>query len=674
MSNPLLGDWDTPFGLPPFGRIEPEHFPPAFAAAMAAHQAEIEAIATDPAPATFANTIEAMERAGRDLDRVSAVFFTLTASHTSDALEAIERDMAPRLAAHRSAILMDPRLFARLLAVSEAGDLDPDQARVAELYLRMFMKAGAGLEGEARERMAAIMRRLAGLGTAFGQNVLADERDWAMLLGEDDLAGLPGFLVAAAAREARARGHLGAWAITLARSSVEPFLTFSARRDLRERAWRAWTGRGDAKNWPLVGEMVRLRAERARLLGFRSFAELRLHDQMAKTPARVRELLEAVWHPARRRALEEAGALAALAAEEGTEIALAPWDWRYYAEKLRQRRHRIGEGEVEPYLALDNLIAAAFDVAGRLFGLAFREVEGLTLHHPDARAWEVTGPNGAHLGLFIGDYFARPSKRSGAWASGLRRQQKLWQPGRPVVMNTLNVAPGQPPLLGWDEARTLFHEFGHALHALMSDVTYPCISGTSVERDFVELPSQLCEHWLEVPEVLARHARHYRTGKPMPADLIARLKAAATFNQGFATVEYLASALVDLEMHVLEDPDGFDARAFEAEVLARINLPESIAMRHRTPHFQHVFMGEGYAAGYYSYLWADVLVADAWRAFEEAGDPFDAATAARLAREILTAGGRRDPEAAYTAFRGRLPGVEALLRERGLTGPGTSGT
>ncbi|HUF87071.1 MAG TPA: M3 family metallopeptidase [Thermohalobaculum sp.] len=674
MGNPLLESpetWEAPFGLPPFARIETAHFAPAFEAAMGGHRAEVEAVATDPAPADFANTLEAMERAGRALERVSAVFHNLCVAHTDAALQAVERAMAPKLAAHRSAILMDPRLLARVEAVAGQA-LDPEPARVAELYRRMFVKAGAQLEGAARARMAEIMQRLAELGTAFGQNVLADERDWALILGRDELAGLPAFLVEAAAREAQARGHEGEYAITLARSSVEPFLAFSARRDLRERAWRAWASRGEASNWPLVEEIVRLRAERARLLGFASFAELRLHDQMARTPGRVRALLDAVWGPAQRRAGEEAGALEALAAGEGADIALAPWDWRYYAEKLRQRRHRTGEGEVEPYLALDNVIAAAFDVAGRLFGLSFRAVEGLALHHPDARAWEVAGPDGRHLGLFIGDYFARPSKRSGAWASGFRRQQKLWEPGRPVVVNTLNIAPGDPPLLGWDDARTLFHEFGHALHALMSDVTYPLIAGTSVERDFVELPSQLFEHWLMVPEILAAHARHHRSGAPMPGDLIERLKTAETFNQGFATVEYLASARVDLEMHALEAPDapdapdGFDARAFEAGVLARIGMPTAIAMRHRTPHFQHVFAGGGYAAGYYSYLWADVLVADAWRAFAEAGDPFDAATAAALAAQILSAGGRQEPEDAYTAFRGRLPGVGPLLEERGL--------
>jgi peptidyl-dipeptidase Dcp len=672
VANPLLAEWDGPFGLPPYGRISEADFAPAFEAAMAENLAEIEAIADGPAAADFANTIEAMERSGRLLDRVGTVFFNQCAAHTNDALQAIQRDVAPKLAAHRSAILLNEKLFSRVQALVDAGGslgLDAEQARVLELYHLMFVKAGARLEGAARERMGEIMQRLAELGTAFGQNVLADERDWSLFLGADGLAGLPDFLVAAAAGEAEARGRAGEYAITLARSSVEPFLVFSTRRDLREIAFRAWAGRGESSNWSLVEEMIRLRAERARLLGFRTFAEFKLQDQMAKTPEAVRALLTAVWEPARRRAGEEAGALAALAAEEGANIEIAPWDWRHYAEKLRKRLHDLDEAETKPYLPLDAVIEAAFDVAGRLFGLRFREVAGLALHHADARAWEVLGRDGAHKGLFVGDYFARPSKRSGAWMSGLRRQQKLWAPERPIILNVLNLAPGgvgEPALLTWDDARTVFHEFGHALHGLMSEVRYPFISGTSVARDFVELPSQLFEHWLGVPEVLARHARHYRTGAPMPEEMIRRLKAAEKFGQGFATVEFLASALVDLEMHVLEDAEGFDAKGFQAGVLERIGMPPAIVMRHASPHFQHVFSSDGYSAGYYSYMWSEVMDADAFQAFEEAGDTFDPATAERLAECIYAAGARQDPAEAYTAFRGRLPGVEALLKGRGL--------
>jgi peptidyl-dipeptidase Dcp len=532
----------------------------------------------------------------------------------------------------------------------------------------MFVKAGARLGEAEKALMREIMSRLATLGTEFSQNVLKDEAECVMFLGEDDLGGLPPFLVKAARAEAEGRGRDG-YAITLSRSSIEPFLTFSTRRDLRERAWRAWIARGEATNWPLVAETVRLRVERARLLGFPDFATYKLSDQMAKGPDAVRELLTRVWEPARKKALAEAEALQRRAAAEGVAIEIAPWDWRHYAEKVRREEHAIDEAETKPYLALDSVIAAAFDVATRLFGLSFEPVEGLTLHHPDARAWEVKRPDGSHLGLFVGDYFARPSKRSGAWMSNLRTQQGLWEPGRPIILNTCNFAKADPALLTWDDARTLFHEFGHALHGLMSDVRYPFISGTSVARDFVELPSQLYEHWFSVPDILSTHARHVETGEPMPADLIERIKGAETFNQGFATVEYVASALVDLEMHTLTDADNFDPAGFQSDVLARIGMPREIVMRHATPHFQHVFAGDGYSAGYYSYMWSEVMDADAFRAFEETGDLFDSATAARLAEHVYAAGGRQEPDRAYTAFRGQLPGPEALLEGRGLLDP-----
>ncbi|HET7410725.1 MAG TPA: M3 family metallopeptidase [Paracoccaceae bacterium] len=667
MSNPLLDPWDGPFGLPDFARIEPTHFRGAFDAALAAQQAEFEAIATSAEPPTFVNTVEALERSGRLLDRVGAIFWNRAGSDTNEELQAIEREISPRLSQHASRQLTEQRMFARIEAVvADPGDLTAEQARVLDLVHQMYVRAGARLDEAGRAPMQAIVGRLSELGTAFSQNVLKDEASWTLELGGDDLAGLPESFVASARSDAEARGRDG-YVVTLARSSVEPFLTFSARRDLRERAFRAWAARGEAANWPLVAETVRLRAERARLLGFSTFARFKLDNQMAGSPDKARDLLMAVWEPARRRAGEEAEALQELALEEGANIRIEPWDWRYYAEKQRKRLHDLDEGELKPYLSLDNVLAGAFDVAGRLFGLEFRPVD-VPVPHKDARAWEVTR-EGAHVGLFIGDYFARPSKRSGAWMSRLREQQGLWEPGRPVVLNTCNFARGAPPLLGWDDAQTLFHEFGHALHGLMSDVTYPFISGTSVARDFVELPSQLFEHWLMVPEVLEKHARHDRTGAPMPRELIGRLRAAETFNQGFKTVEFIASALVDLEMHEMEDTGGFDPVAFEAEVLARIGMPKAITMRHRTPHFQHVFAGDGYSAGYYSYMWSEVLDADAFRAFEETGDPFDRATAEKLARHVLSAGGREKPKAAYTAFRGRLPGVEALLEGRGLVAP-----
>ncbi|MGF1550975.1 MAG: M3 family metallopeptidase [Paracoccaceae bacterium] len=666
-TNPLLEDWGgEPYGLPPFARLRPDQFEPAFEAAMAEHRAEIEAIACDAQAPDFANTVEAMERAGRRLSRVGSVFHNLCSSHTSPELQAVERAMAPRLAAHRSAIQLDPRLMARLDRVATRGR-SAEQKRVHEVVTRRHAKAGARLDDAGRARLAEINERLATLGTQFGQSVLKDEAETVIWLGEDDLGGLPDWLVAGAKGEAERRGRPEAWAITLSRSSIAPFLTFSTRRDLRERAHRAWTARGRASNWPIVAETLRLRDERAKLLGFDTFADWRLSDQMAKTPKAVADLLAKVWTPARTRAQEEEAALARLAAADGINGGIAPWDWRFYAERERRRAHDVDEAETKPYLALDNVIAAAFDVAHRLFGLSFEAVEGLDLHHPQARAWAVTGRDGAHVGLFVGDYFARPTKRSGAWASGFRGQQKLWEPGRPVVLNTMNFAHGEPALLTFDDAKTLFHEFGHALHALMSDVTYPSIAGTAVARDFVELPSQLFEHWLDIPQVLARHARHVETGEAMPEDLIERLRAASTYGQGFATVEYCASAFVDLEMHRRANEAAADPERFQERVLDAIGLPESIVMRHASPHFLHVFAGEGYAAGYYSYLWSELMDADAFAAFEEKGDPFHPKLAARLAEHVLSAGASREPEDAYVAFRGRMPGVEPLLRGRGLS-------
>ncbi|MEM8792067.1 MAG: M3 family metallopeptidase [Pseudomonadota bacterium] len=663
MTNPFLEQWDTPFEVPPFDKIEIEHYRPAFEAAIKEHKAEIDAIADASAAPDFTNTIEAMERAGERLGKISSVFFNLSSSHTNEQLQEIEREIAPVLSRHSSSIMLNQDLASRVFAVLDQG-LDAEQKRVLKLYVEGFERAGARLDEAGRQRVADIQARLSELGTQFSQNVLKDEADWSMTLGDGDLEGLPEFLVSQAKSEAESR-DIGGYVITLSRSSIEPFLVFSTRRDLRETAWKAWIARGDESNWPLVEETVKLRVERAKLLGFRDFASYKLDNQMAKTPGNVRELLMAVWEPARARAEEEAAALQALAAEEGANIQIEGWDWRHYAEKLRKKTYDLDEAETKPYLTLDSMIEAAFSVAGRLFGLEFQEVAGLSLHHPDARAWEVKR-DGKHLALFIGDYFARPSKRSGAWMSAYRGQRRLKQPERPIILNTCNFAKGSPTLLTFDDARTLFHEFGHALHGMMSDVTYPRIAGTNVARDFVELPSQLYEHWLSVPNVLAEFARHYQTGEPMPAELIEKIKAAETFNQGFATVEYTGSALVDLEMHTLDEADGFDGQAFEKATLEKIGMPRAIPMRHRTPHFQHVFSGDGYSAGYYSYMWSEVMDADAFKAFEEAGDPFDPETAERLAEHVYAAGGLQEPDQAYIAFRGKLPEIDALLEGRGL--------
>jgi peptidyl-dipeptidase Dcp len=662
---------------PPFAAIRPEHFRPAFDRAMADHMAEIEAIASVPDAPSFANTIVALERSGRALDRVSAVFHTLAGAHTNDALMAIEREMSPLMAAHRNRIHLHDGLYARIKALwdrrGELG-LTPEEARVLERYDVTFRRAGAGLRAEAKSRIAEIGERLAALGTAFSQNVLADEQAYALVLdGEEDLVGLSESARAAARAAAAERGMPDKHAITLARSSVEPFLRSSARRDLREKAYEAWVGRGNGgettDNKAIIAETIALRAERARLLGYPTFAHYRLDDAMAKAPQAVQALLERVWSPARARAMMDRDALQELIRQEGGNFDLAAWDWRCYAEKLRKARCDIDAAEIAPYLALDNMIAAAFDTAHRLFGLTFRERRDLPVWHPDVRVWEVSGPADQFQGLFFGDYFARSSKRSGAWMTTLRTQHKLDGEVRPLVINVMNfakAADGAPTLLSFDDARTLFHEFGHALHGLMSDVTYPMISCTRVATDFVELPSQLYEHWLEEPEVLRRFARHHRTGEPIPEDLLRRLIAARTFDQGFATVEYVASALVDLAFHLAPEPDKIDPAAFEADVLAQIGMPAEIGMRHRSPHFLHVFSGGGYASGYYSYMWSEVLDADAFEAFRETGDVFDPATARRLHDHILAAGGSREPGEAYKAFRGRLPTADALLRKRGF--------
>ncbi len=674
--NPFSAEqWDTPYGLPPFEHIAPAHYMPAFEAALAAHEAEIAAIAADPAPVSFANTAAAMERAGRDLDRVAGVFYNLTGSNTNPELQAIERAIGPKLARHGSAIYLNPQLWARLSAVdARAEGLGAEELRVLERLRIRFRRAGAELAPEAKERMAAIAERLSELGTRFSQNLLADESGFTLPLdGEDDLAGLPPFLRDAAASAARERGLPG-HIITLSRSLIEPFLVFSARRDLRERAHQAWIHRGESggatDNRAIMAEIVKLRAERARLLGYDSYAHFKLADTMAATPDAAMELLRDVWTPARARALSERDRLQAVIRAEGHDFPLRASDWRHYAEKVRRAEHDLDEGEIKAYLPLERMIAAAFDTASRLFGLTFEELKDVPRYHPDLRVWRVGDAEGGEVGLFLGDYFARASKHSGAWMSAFRSQERLNGVVTPIIVNVMNFAKapdGQPTLLSFDDARTLFHEFGHALHGLLSDVTYPMLSGTSVSSDFVELPSQLYEHWLEQPEILRAHARHYETGAPMPEALLSRMLAARAFNQGFATVEYTASALVDMTLHLsAEGESGLDIPAFEADTLRRIAIPAEIGMRHRSPHFAHIFGGEGYAAGYYSYLWSEVLDADAFDAFREAGDIFDRETAQRLRTYVYGAGNLRDPREAYTAFRGRLPSIAPLLKKRGL--------
>ncbi|OYD83925.1 M3 family metallopeptidase [Azospirillum brasilense] len=673
MSNPFFETWTTPFGLPPFDRIQAEHFPPAFDHGMAENIAEIAAITGNPDAPTFANTIEAMERSGRFLNRVGGVFWNLNSSNTTDALETIARDYAPKFAQHSMRIALDPALFARVADLYERRatlDLAPDQLRLLERQHLGFVRSGALLPPDAKARMTAITERLATLHTLFGQNVLHDEKDWQLVLEESDLAGLPDFARNAAAQAAKERGQEGKYVITLARSSVEPFLTFSARRDLRQVAYEAWIRRGEHEgehdNRPLIREIVALRTEQAKLMGYASYADFKLDDSMAKDTSAVERLLLQVWGPAKEKAAAERAELQDCARAEGMNEPIAPWDWRYYAEKVRQAKYDIDEAEVKPYFVLENMVRAAFDTAGRLFGLTFTERPDLPVYHPDVRVYEVTEKDGRHVGIFLHDNFARSSKRSGAWMSSYRDQETFDGAVSPIIVNNNNFSKGEPTLLSFDDAETLFHEFGHFLHGCLSNVRYPSQSGTSVRRDFVELPSQIYEHWLAVPETLSTYARHHQTGEPIPQDLLRRLLAARNFNQGFGTVEYTAAALLDLEFHTRSDAADLDVAAFERSVLDKIGMPAEIAVRHRPTHFQHLFAGSGYAAGYYAYLWAEVLDADGFEAFLEAGNPFDPDLAAKL-KTIYSSGDTRDPMELYTAFRGREPRIEALLKHRGLT-------
>jgi peptidyl-dipeptidase Dcp len=674
-SNPLTSKWTASFGMPPFGKIEARHFKPALEAAFREHNAEIEKIAANPARPTFANTILALEKSGWQLSRVASVFWNLEASDSTPELQAVARDMAPRFAAHETRILLDKRLFKRVNDLFERRDtlkLSDEDRRVLERHHLEFVRAGARLSPAEKSRVKEINARLATLVTQFMQNVLKDEQSWQLVLEtENDLAGLPPSLRDSAERAARDAGVQGKALVTLARSSVEGFLTFSSRRDLREQAFDAWIRRGahdgETDNRQIVAEAVALRSEYARLMGFKSFAEFSLQDTMAKTPEAVGDLLHSVWRKAVKRASEERDALLAEAQRSGDNSPILPWDWRYYAEKVRKAKFDFDESKLQPYLELDNMIRAAFDCATRLFGLKFKERNDLPRYHPEVRIWEVLDRSGAHVGIFMGDYFARSSKRSGAWMSAFRSQHKLAKGQSPIIVNVLNFAKGAdgaPALLSFDDARTLFHEFGHALHGLLSNVTYPSISGTAVSRDFVELPSQLYEHWLSTREVLEKHARHYKSGKPMPKSLRDKLLAARNFNQGFATVEYTSSALVDMALYSANGNPIGDVERFERETLNEIGMPDEIVMRHRLPHFMHIM--SGYAAGYYSYLWSEVMDADAFAAFEEAGDVFHKPTAKKLHEYIYSAGNRRDPHAAYVAFRGRPPKIDGLLKKRGL--------
>ncbi|MDC8770967.1 M3 family metallopeptidase [Roseateles albus] len=679
-SNPLLQDWHTPYGLPPFGAIEAAQFAPAFEAALLQHRAELEAIAMQAEPPTFANTLARFDASGRLLGRLETVFYALAASATSPELQAVQRSLAAPLAAHNNAVYMHQALFKRLDALyqeRQALGLTAQELRLMERVHLDFVRAGAKLIGAAQARYAQVMERLAELNTQFGQNVLADESNYRLVLsGEADLAGLPDFVRASAAQAATERGLPGQHVITLSRSHIVPFLTFSERRDLREQAWRAWTSRGETAgptdNRAIAQEILSLRNEQARLHGHACFADYALADTMAGTRAAVTGLLSKVWEPALAAAEGERQALQAMMTSLGHDFALEAWDWRFYSEKVRVARYDLQESEVKPYFQLDAMVAAAFDCAQRLFGLNFVAKPEVAGYHPDVKVYEVQNSDGSVRGLFLQDNFARTTKRSGAWMNALRWQANNGRVGidrLPIIQNNNNFAkgaPGEPTLLSFDDARTLFHEFGHGLHGLLSDVEFERLSGTQVLRDFVELPSQIFEHWMSEPEVLKKHARHYQTGELIPDALLAKLKAAELFNQGYETVRYTASALVDLAIHSLSDEAAPDVVEFEAKTMAAYGLPAAIGMNHRLTHFQHLFSGSSYASGYYVYMWAEVLDCDAFDAFVEAGSAFDAQVAARLRECILQTGNSVEPAAAFRAFRGRDAAVEPMLKSRGL--------
>ncbi len=680
VENPFLQDWsELPFGAPPFDRIRTEHFMPAFEAGLAEHDREIQAIANNSEAPTFENTIEAMELAGQTLSRVSGVFYNVSATDSTDELQAIERDIGPVLSRHYSAINLNAPLFERVDALHRNRatiGLTSEQTRLLERYHLGFVRSGAQLDEAGKVRLAAIDEELTTLSTQFDQNLLADTAAWTLTLnGEAVLAGLPDAIRAAALQAGTDLDRPGQYVITLQRSSVEPFLQYSTRRDLREQAFNAWAARGENGNQydnrQIIRQMLTLRAEYAHLLGYENYAAYALADRMAKTPQAAYDLMRRVWEPAVVRAGEERADMQRMINQEGGDFRLEAWDWRFYAEKIRLQRYAIDENEVRPYMQFENILNGAFHTANRLFGLSFVPRTDLPVYNPDVRVFEVKNAAGETIGLYYCDPYMRPSKQSGAWMNAFRDQYNLAGRHLPVITNVWNYSkpqPGQPALISWDDAETVFHEFGHALHGLMSNVTYPTLSGTSVPRDYVEFPSQVMEHWFAENETLQRFATN-AAGQAMPQALIDRLHAAETFNQGFSTVEFLSSALVDMDMHMMNDvPADFDVSAFERETLTELGMPREIVMRHRPPHFGHVF-GGGYAAGYYGYLWAEVLDADAFEAFTATGDPFNPELAHRFQEYVFSAGNLRDPAEAYVLFRGREPDPAALLRFRGFAPP-----
>jgi peptidyl-dipeptidase Dcp len=681
--NPLLGKWEGPYGgVPAFDKIKVAHFKPAIEAAMAENMVEVEKIASNPEKPDFENTVAAMERSGQSLMRVQSIYGIWSSNMSDSSFQAVEQEMEPKLAAFSDKIMQNVKLFKRIESVynsPEKAKLNPEQQRLSWLYYTNFVRAGAQLDSSAKAEVSAINQKLAGLFTQFSQNLLADESEKVIVLeNESDLAGLPPSFIDGAAAAA-AKKKKGKWLISNTRSSIDPFLTYSGNRQLREKAWRMFVNRGDNgdahDNNKIITEILQLRAKRAILLGYKTHAHWRLENTMAKTPERTLELMKEVWTPAVERVHEEVADMQAIADKENKNIKIAPWDYRYYSEKVRKARYDLDQNEVKQYLQLEKLREGMFWVAGELFDFSFTPVNNIPVYHPDVRVWEVKNKkNGALVGLWYFDPYAREGKRSGAWMNAYRDQQKLIGNVNTIVSNNANFIKGkegEPVLISWDDAVTLFHEFGHALHGLSSNVTYPSLSGTNVVRDYVEFPSQLLEHWVSTPEVLQHFALHPQTGKPIPPELVKKIEKAATFNQGFKTTEYLASAFIDMKLHLAGDKK-IDPDAFERETLASMGMPKELVMRHRTPQFAHIFSSDGYSAGYYSYLWSDVLTADAYTAFTEAGGPYDKAVAERLSKYVFSVGNTIDPETGYRSFRGRDPKIDALMKKRGFIKKGNN--
>lgn len=673
--NPFLSQYDTPFSVPPFEKILNRHYLPAFREGIKEQEAEIQAIIANPEPPTFANTIETLEKSGQLLNRVSQVFFNLREANTNDSLNAIAEEIMPELTAHTDGINLNEKLFARIKAIHEnqaQENLNTEQKMVLQKYYNNFVRGGANLSPEDKEKFKKINSELVLLSLKFGTNQLNETNAYKLIIDtQEDLSGLPEGIVAAAAETARENDLEGKWVFTLQNPSIMPFLQYADNRKLREQIYKAYINRGSQdnanNNWDNISRMVSLRVQKAQLLGFPDYASYALSNNMAKKPESVYQLCNQIWEAALPIAKQEARELQKMIDREGGKFKLAPWDWRYYSEKLKKEIYDLNETEISQYFPLEEVRKGAFHVANKLYGLTFEQLNDIPLPHPDALAFEVKEANGKHVGIYYADYFPRASKSSGAWMDAYRPQSKLLN-SSPVITNVCNFTKptgNTPALLTFDEACTLFHEFGHALHGLLSECTYPSVAGTSVAHDFVELPSQIMENWAAAPEVLKNYTHHWKTGEPMPQALIDKIQASSHFNQGFVVTEFMSAALLDMAYHSLQDSTPIDAQKFETETLQKLGLIPEITVRYRSPYFGHIFNG-GYSAGYYAYTWAEVLDADAFAAFKETGDVFNPEKALAFRENILSKGGSDDPMKLYQQFRGQTPTIDALLKRKGL--------